>query len=198
MNGAIGDCTVTPADAPGAFVQLNSLVNGESQNFWPILAGFGQGVTQVDAAVSTHAQIATVWLGSNDLLKVALSQGAAPVTAPQSVHDDIVAIVRKLQGAGSKVAVANLVDVHERLDVHPAACVRADAAGIHHRAARGARRAGPPSDGRRHGVRRRVRRAGDARRRASVRRATSRSTRCSRRCKRPRRRFRPANRRSRR
>ncbi len=111
MTGALGNCNVTPADAPGSFVALNSLVNGESQNFWPILAGFGQGVTQVQAAVSTHAQVATVWLGSNDLLKVALSQGAAPVTAPQSVHDDIAAIVRKLQGAGSKVVVANLVDV---------------------------------------------------------------------------------------
>ena len=111
MTGALGDCTVNGANAPAQFVALNSLVNGESQNFWPILAGFGQGVTQVDAAVSTHAQLATVWLGSNDLLKVALSQGAAPVTAPQSVHDDIVAIVKKLQGAGSKVVVANLVDV---------------------------------------------------------------------------------------
>jgi lysophospholipase L1-like esterase len=111
MNGATGDCGVTPANASPIFVALNSLVNGESQNFWPILAGFGQGVTQVDAAVSTHAQVATVWLGSNDLLKIAFSGGASPVTSPQSVHDDIAAIVRKLQGAGSKVAVANLVDV---------------------------------------------------------------------------------------
>jgi lysophospholipase L1-like esterase len=111
MTGAIGDCTVNGANAQAQFVALNALVNGESQNFWPILAGFGQGVTQVDAAVSTHAQVATVWLGSNDLLKIAFSGGAAPVTAPQSVHDDIAAIVRKLQGAGSKVAVANLVDV---------------------------------------------------------------------------------------
>ena len=111
MVGATGDCGINPANAPPTFVALNSLVNGESQNFWPILAGFGQGVTQVDAAVSLHAQVATVWLGSNDLLKVAFSGGQAPVTAPQSMHDDIVAIVRKLQGAGSKVAVANLVDV---------------------------------------------------------------------------------------
>jgi lysophospholipase L1-like esterase len=111
MNGAIGDCTVNITNAPGSFVQLNALVNGESQNFWPILAGFGFGVTQVDAAVSTHAQVATVWLGSNDLLKVAFSGGAAPVTAPQSMHDDAKAIIQKLQAAGSKVAIANLVDV---------------------------------------------------------------------------------------
>jgi lysophospholipase L1-like esterase len=111
MNGATGDCGINPVNAPPTFVALNSLVNGESQNFWPILAGFGQGVTQVDAAVSLHAQVATVWLGSNDLLKVAFSGGQAPVTAPQSMHDDIVTIVHKLQSAGSKVAVANLVDV---------------------------------------------------------------------------------------
>ncbi len=111
MTGAIGDCTVTPADAAAQFVALNALVNGESQNFWPILAGFGQGVTMVDAAVSLHAQVATVYLGSNDLLKFAFSGGLAPVTAPQSIHDDVKAIILKLQGAGSKVAVANLVDV---------------------------------------------------------------------------------------
>lgn len=111
MTGAVGDCNVNSGNSPGSFVQLNSLVNGESQNFWPILAGFGQGVTPVGAAVSLHAQVATVWLGSNDLLKVAFSGGAAPVTAPQSMHDDTVNIIKQLQGAGSKVAVANLVDV---------------------------------------------------------------------------------------
>ncbi|MEA2786359.1 MAG: hypothetical protein QOF71_2463 [Candidatus Eremiobacteraeota bacterium] len=111
MVGAIGDCSVSPVTDPSSFVQLNSLVNGESQNFWPVLAGFGQGVSQVGAAASLHAQVATVWLGSNDLLKVAFSGGVAPVTSPQSMHDDTVAIIKQLQGAGSKVAVANLVDV---------------------------------------------------------------------------------------
>jgi len=111
MNGAIGDCGINPANAPPTFVALNSLVNGESQNFWPILAGFGSGVTQVEAAKSLHAQVATVWLGSNDLLKVAFSGGAAPVTDPQSVHDDIKSIILQMQASGSKVVVANLVDV---------------------------------------------------------------------------------------
>jgi lysophospholipase L1-like esterase len=111
MVGAVGDCSVNPLTDPSSFVQLNSLVNGESQNFWPVLAGFGQGVSQVGAAASLHAQVATVWLGSNDLLKVAFSGGSAPVTSPQSMHDDTVAIIKQLQGAGSKVAVANLVDV---------------------------------------------------------------------------------------
>jgi lysophospholipase L1-like esterase len=111
MAGAVGDCTISGANSAAQFVQLNALVNGESQNFWPILAGFGQGVTQVQAAVSLHAQVATVWLGSNDLLKIAFSHLAAPVTSPQSMHDDTVSIIRQLQAAGSKVAVANLVDV---------------------------------------------------------------------------------------
>ena len=111
MNGALGDCTVNGGNSASQFVQINALVNGESQNFWPILAGFGQGVTQVQAAVSLHAQVATVWLGSNDLLKVAFSHLQSPVTSPQSMHDDTVSIIRQLQGAGSKVAVANLVDV---------------------------------------------------------------------------------------
>lgn len=111
MTGAIGDCTINPQDSPANFVALNGLVNGESQNFWPVLAGFGRGVTQVDAAVSLHAQVATVYLGSNDLLKVAFSGGQAPVAAPQSIHDDVKAIIQKLQAAGSKVAVDNLTDV---------------------------------------------------------------------------------------
>ena len=111
MTGALGDCTINPLDAPANFVALNGLVNGESQNFWPVLAGFGRGVTQVDAAVSLHAQVATVYLGSNDLLKVAFSGGQAPVSAPQSIHDDTKAIIQKLQGSGAKVAVANLTDV---------------------------------------------------------------------------------------
>ena len=111
MVGAVGDCTVNGANAQAQFVALNSLVNGESQNFWPILAGFGQGVTQVQAATSLHAQVATVWLGNNELLKVAFSHLQAPVTSSQSLHDDIKSIIQQLQGAGSKVAVSNLVDV---------------------------------------------------------------------------------------
>jgi lysophospholipase L1-like esterase len=111
MVGAVGDCTVNGANASADFVNLNGLVNGESQNFWPILAGFGQGVTQVQAAKSLKAQVATVWLGNNELLKVAFSHSQAPVTAPQSLHDDIKSIIQQLQSVGTKVAVANLVDV---------------------------------------------------------------------------------------
>ncbi len=110
MTGAIGTCTLAPS-TPANLVDLNSLVNGESQYFWPILAGFGNGVTQVEAAASLHAQVATVWLGSNDLLKFAFSNGAAPVTAPASLGADIATIVKQLHAAGTKVVVANLVDV---------------------------------------------------------------------------------------
>jgi lysophospholipase L1-like esterase len=110
MTGAIGNCTLA-ANTPANLVDLNQLVNGESQYIWPILGGFGQGVTQVEAAASLHAQLATVWLGSNDLLKFAFSDGAAPVTSPTSLGSDIATIVRTLQKAGSKVVVANLVDV---------------------------------------------------------------------------------------
>jgi hypothetical protein len=107
MNGPIGTCN----PAPPAYVPLNSLVNGESQNFWPVLAGFGNGVTQVSAATSLHAKLATVWLGSDDLLKIALSNGAAPVTSPASMQADLSQIIQNLQRAGSKVAISNLVDV---------------------------------------------------------------------------------------
>jgi lysophospholipase L1-like esterase len=107
MTGPTGTCSAVPAQ----FIALNTLVNGESQNFWPILATFGAGVPQVSAAVSLHPQVATVWLGSNDLLKFALSNGAAPVTSASSIQNDIGAIVQQLQTAGAKVAVANLVDV---------------------------------------------------------------------------------------
>jgi hypothetical protein len=107
MTGPIGTCTPVPAQ----FVALNALVNSESATFWPILASFGQGVPQVSAALSLNPQIATVWLGSNDLLKYAFSNGAAPVTSASSIQADIASIIQQLQAAGAKVAVANLVDV---------------------------------------------------------------------------------------
>lgn len=112
MVGPINDCTINAGNSPAAFVQLNALVNSESQNFWPILAGFGQGVTQVQAALSLHPQVATVWLGHNELLKFVFSNGTTPVvTTAQSLHDDIKTIVQQLQAGGAKVVVGNLIDV---------------------------------------------------------------------------------------
>ena len=135
MTGAIGDCTVNGANSPATFVALNSLVNGESQNFWPILAGFGQGVTQVDAAASLHAQVATVWLGSNDLLKVAFSRRSrsghgAAVDARRHRGDHPQASSRGLESRDRQPGRRD-----ERVDVHPAARVPADAAGVHRRRA---------------------------------------------------------------
>jgi lysophospholipase L1-like esterase len=107
MTGTLSSCQPLPAQ----FIELNALLNSESQSLWPILATFGGGVPQVAAALSLRPQIATVWLGSNDLLKLALSNGGIPATSATSVHDDIASIVKQLQSAGAKVAVANLVDV---------------------------------------------------------------------------------------
>ena len=107
MTGPIGTCAPLPAQ----FVGLNAIVNGESQAFWPVLATFGQGVPQVSAAISLHPQVATVWLGSSELLKVAFSNGAFPPTSAASLQADIASIVQQLQAAGAKVAVANLGDV---------------------------------------------------------------------------------------
>jgi lysophospholipase L1-like esterase len=104
MVGPTSTCGAVPA----AFAGLNALVGGESENFYPTLANFGQGVTQVAAAVSLHAKFATVLLGENDLLKPALSGGAAPVTSPASFASDTLTIVKELQGSGAKVLIANL------------------------------------------------------------------------------------------
>lgn len=106
MIGPLSTCDAVPASLAG----LNALVGSESENFYPILGGFGQGVTQVEAAVALHPQYATVLLGENDLLKPAFSGGAAPVTAPGSFRDDTAAIVAQLRAAGANVLLANLID----------------------------------------------------------------------------------------
>jgi lysophospholipase L1-like esterase len=90
---------------------LNQLVFGESENFYPVLATFGAQETQLQAAVSLHGQLATVWIGSNDLLHFAFANGGSPPADPTSIGNDVTTIIRQLQGSGAKVAVANLVDV---------------------------------------------------------------------------------------
>lgn len=100
-----------PNGQANPFFGLAQLVNSESENFYPVLANFGSGVTQVEAAAALKPQIATVWLGSNDVLKYALSGGAVGPTDPGSFFNDTVSIIKQLQAAGAKVAVANLVDV---------------------------------------------------------------------------------------
>jgi lysophospholipase L1-like esterase len=113
MTGPTGECAVAqnPSVFPSSIVGLNALVNGESQAYGPVLAGFGPNVTQVSAAVALHPQVATIWLGHNELLKFVFSLGQSPAIAPQSIHDDLVAMIRQLQGAGAKVVVGDLLNV---------------------------------------------------------------------------------------
>ncbi len=106
--GPTGPCNASALPAP--FSGLASLLASENTDFYPILGNFGAG-TQVDDAVKLRPTLAVVWLGSNDLLKYAFSNGALAATDPASLESDLEAIVRRLQGAGARVAVANLVDV---------------------------------------------------------------------------------------
>jgi lysophospholipase L1-like esterase len=118
QTGPIGTC-VTPAQE-GALagtaagreqLALNALLQSESVDFYPVLANFGTGVTQLQAAVSLHGQYATVNIGSNDLLHFAFANGGSPPAAASSIGADITTITTQLQASGAKVAVANLVDV---------------------------------------------------------------------------------------
>ncbi len=118
MYQPISSC-VAPADqaalaqtASGrALLGLNQLVAGESENFYPVLANFGARVTPLQAAVSLHGQLATVYLGSNDLLHFAFANGGSPPASPAGIGADIATIISGLQASGAKVAVGNLVDV---------------------------------------------------------------------------------------
>ena len=96
---------------------LQSLIEDESQLYYPVLGGFQQSlgagkVTQLTAAVALKPTLTTVWLGSNDVLKFIFSHGQSPVTdTPQQLATDLTTIVTTLQKAGSKVVVGNLPDI---------------------------------------------------------------------------------------
>lgn len=94
---------------------LQSLLTAESNTFYPVLGGFAgkiPNLDQVDAAISLHPTLATVWLGANDLLKFAFSGGNPIATdSPQQMQADIAAIITKLHNGGSRVIVANLPEV---------------------------------------------------------------------------------------
>lgn len=93
---------------------LQSLVNAESGSFYPVLGQFrttlpAGSATQLNAAVSLHPQVTTVWLGANDILKYIFSHGNSPATdSPQQFAADLTQIVTSLKASGSKVLVANL------------------------------------------------------------------------------------------
>ena len=63
---------------------LQSLVNGESLTFFPVLGNFqgalGANLTELNAALALKPGIATVWLGANDLLKFTFSAGQSPAS----------------------------------------------------------------------------------------------------------------------
>ena len=94
---------------------LQTLLTSESNTFYPVLGGFAgkiPSLNQVDAAISLHPTLATVWLGGNDLLKFTFSGGNPVATdSPQQVQADISTILAKLHASGSQAVVANLPDV---------------------------------------------------------------------------------------
>ena len=108
MIGPVNQCEHTSTQG---LSPLAALVNSESLNFWPVLGNFPQGTTQLAAAASLKAQYATVWLGSNDLLKYTFSLGQIAPTDPAQMQADIVKVVSTLQQSGAKVLVSNIVDV---------------------------------------------------------------------------------------
>jgi lysophospholipase L1-like esterase len=108
QTGPESPCSV-PATAP--LSGIVSLVSGESGVYYPIMGNFPTGITQTQAAASLHTQYATVWLGSNDLLKYTFSLGLLPATQASAMQADLVKIIQTLQAAGEKVLIANLVTV---------------------------------------------------------------------------------------
>jgi lysophospholipase L1-like esterase len=109
MKAPVAPCN--GAGLPPQELLLNGIVQPEDVNLWPVLANFGQGVTQLQAAVSLKPTLAVVWLGSNDLLKYADSNGAFPPTTQSQFQSDTINVITSLQRAGAKVAISNLVDV---------------------------------------------------------------------------------------
>lgn len=96
---------------------LQSLVNGESLMYYPILGQFAATLapgtaTELNAAVSLKPQVTTVWLGANDLLKYIFSHGNSLATdSPAQFAADLTQVITTLEKSGSKVVVANLPDI---------------------------------------------------------------------------------------
>lgn len=110
--------TSTCKSLPGIPGLINMVISEESGTFWPVLANFtklGPNLTPVNAAVSRHPTLATVWLGANDVLKYMGSGGrfvGGDRNAAQA-EADVRQAVGSLQHAGAKVVVANLPNVLE-------------------------------------------------------------------------------------
>jgi len=120
MFQPLSSCQPTAGLSP-ALVGLDALLFSESEAFYPALANFGPRVTQLQAAVSLHGQLATVYIGSNDLLHFGFSNGGSPPANPAAIQADITTIITQLQASGAKVAVSNLVDVLGAATFYPVA-----------------------------------------------------------------------------
>lgn len=116
---------------------LQSLVNGESLMFYPVLgsyqASLGNNLTELNVAVALHPQLTTVWLGANDLLKFTFSGGTFnptkgnPITdSPTQLAADLTQIVTALKAVGSKVLVADLPNVLSTPQFFPQSKLSAD------------------------------------------------------------------------
>ncbi len=95
---------------------LQSLIASESENYYPVLGQFssvlGRNATALNSAVYLKPQLATVWLGANDMLKFIFSHGQAPTTdTPTQLASDLTKIVTTLEASGTKVVVGNLPDL---------------------------------------------------------------------------------------
>ena len=95
---------------------IQDVAGGESEDFWPVLHGFtnlGSSLTPLAAAVSLKPTLATVWLGANDLLKYAFSDGhwQGDDTTVAQVQSDMTTIINQLKASGAKVVVANIPDI---------------------------------------------------------------------------------------
>ena len=121
MIGPQGTCLLPPPGSPllaganaqtQAFAGLNALIFSESISFYPVLGTFGSNVTQLQSAEALHPTAATVWLGSNELLKYIFSVGNVQVPTPAAYGQSLSAIISGLRSSGaSAIAVSNLVDV---------------------------------------------------------------------------------------
>ncbi len=106
--------TCTPiAGAPATILGLQQLLS-ESETFYPVLGTFAsvQPTTELNAALSLHPSLTTVWLGANDVLHYAFSGGAFTGADDASqAQADLTHIITSLQQAGSAVVVANIPNV---------------------------------------------------------------------------------------
>ena len=113
------NCGYLPIPGDPTSGNLQSLVQGPSMMFYPVLGQFEQSLgsgkaTELSAAVSLHPKLVTVWLGANDLLDFIFSGEASPITdTPSQFQADETSIVTELQAAGAKVALADLPTVLE-------------------------------------------------------------------------------------